>query len=258
ARRRPRRPSASAGGTETFRQRVKFPIDKKWGAERPLRPTDSALSPSGGSGSVFLSCDTMNGDGCTAQDPSHPGRAAARCRAGPSVGGAARRPTPRGIPQGLEEPDYRQQNGGLVVAMGRLYGILWVTAALLAGFLVMAAPGRAANGAGSPMDGTAPAPATLENGFEVPAGPLPGARHSDGPGEPEGAPAPPRTGTAPPERVEGVVYIIPIEGTIDEGLAVFVRRALREAREAGAVAVLVEINTFGGRVDSATDIKDAL
>jgi len=142
--------------------------------------------------------------------------------------------------------------------MGRLYGILWVTAALLAGFLVMAAPGRAANGAGSPMDGTAPAPATLENGFEVPAGPLPGARHSDGPGEPEGAPAPPRTGTAPPERVEGVVYIIPIEGTIDEGLAVFVRRALREAREAGAVAVLVEINTFGGRVDSATDIKDAL
>src|SRR5690606_11465071 len=85
-----------------------------------------------------------------------------------------------------------------------------------------------------------------------------GGRHGDGPGGPERAPAPPRTGTAPPERVEGVVYIIPIEGTIDEGLAVFVRRALREAREAGAAAVLVEINTFGGRVDSATDIKDGL
>src|SRR5690606_37471910 len=85
-----------------------------------------------------------------------------------------------------------------------------------------------------------------------------GGRHGDGPGGPERAPAPPRTGTAPPEPVSGVVYVVPIEGTIDEGLAVFVRRALGEAREAGAVAVLVEINTFGGRVDSATDIKDGL
>src|SRR5690606_34906804 len=31
-----------------------------------------------------------------------------------------------------------------------------------------------------------------------------------------------------------------------------------EAEAAGAAAILVEINTFGGRVDSATDIRDAL
>src|SRR5690606_1448155 len=41
-------------------------------------------------------------------------------------------------------------------------------------------------------------------------------------------------------------------------LAVFVRRAVAEAEAAGAAAILVEINTFGGRVDSATDIRDAL
>src|SRR5690606_29200878 len=62
----------------------------------------------------------------------------------------------------------------------------------------------------------------------------------------------------PAERVEGPVYVIPIEGTIDEGLAAFVERALGEARDGGAVAVLLEINTFGGRVDSATRIKDAV
>lgn len=60
------------------------------------------------------------------------------------------------------------------------------------------------------------------------------------------------------ELVAGPVYVIPIEGTIDEGLAAFVERALAEARDAGAVAVLLEINTFGGRVDSATRIKDGL
>src|SRR5690606_884430 len=54
------------------------------------------------------------------------------------------------------------------------------------------------------------------------------------------------------------VHVVPIEGTIDEGLAVFVRRAVAEAEAAGAAAILVEINTFGGRVDSATDIRDAL
>lgn len=59
-------------------------------------------------------------------------------------------------------------------------------------------------------------------------------------------------------RVEGPVYVIPIEGTIDQGLAVFVRRVLQQAHDERAAAVLVEINTFGGRVDAATDIKDAL
>jgi membrane-bound serine protease (ClpP class) len=65
------------------------------------------------------------------------------------------------------------------------------------------------------------------------------------------APAPP---AAPPP----VVYVAPIEGIIDLGLAPFVRRVLDEAAGAGAAAVVLEINTFGGRVDAAVLIRDAL
>ena len=54
------------------------------------------------------------------------------------------------------------------------------------------------------------------------------------------------------------MYLLHVSGTIDEGLAVYVRRAVEEAERDGAAAILVEINTFGGRVDSATDIRDAL
>jgi membrane-bound serine protease (ClpP class) len=45
---------------------------------------------------------------------------------------------------------------------------------------------------------------------------------------------------------------------IDLGLAPFVERVLREASDAGAAAVILEINTFGGRVDAAVLIRDAL
>lgn len=55
-----------------------------------------------------------------------------------------------------------------------------------------------------------------------------------------------------------VVYVAPIEGIIDLGLAPFVERVLSEAAAAGAAAVILEINTFGGRVDAAVVIRDAL
>ncbi|MDP2604378.1 MAG: nodulation protein NfeD [Deltaproteobacteria bacterium] len=55
-----------------------------------------------------------------------------------------------------------------------------------------------------------------------------------------------------------VVYVAPIEGIIDLGLAPFVQRVLNEATDAGAAAVIFEINTFGGRVDAAVLIRDAL
>jgi membrane-bound serine protease (ClpP class) len=54
------------------------------------------------------------------------------------------------------------------------------------------------------------------------------------------------------------VYVAPIQGTIDLGLAPFVARTLQEATDAGAAAVIFEINTFGGRVDAAVLIRDAL
>lgn len=55
-----------------------------------------------------------------------------------------------------------------------------------------------------------------------------------------------------------VVYVAPIEGVIDLGLAPFVQRVLDEAAQANAAAVILEISTFGGRVDAAVQIRDAL
>jgi membrane-bound serine protease (ClpP class) len=55
-----------------------------------------------------------------------------------------------------------------------------------------------------------------------------------------------------------VVYVAAIEGTIDLGLAPFVQRVLDEAAATGAAAVVLDINTFGGRVDAAVQIRDAL
>lgn len=55
-----------------------------------------------------------------------------------------------------------------------------------------------------------------------------------------------------------VVYVASIEGIIDLGLAPFVKRVLDEAMQADAAAVVLEINTFGGRVDAAVQIRDAL
>lgn len=55
-----------------------------------------------------------------------------------------------------------------------------------------------------------------------------------------------------------VVYVLKIDGVIDLGLAPFVKRVLAEATEAGAAAVILEIDTFGGRVDAAVQIRDTL
>lgn len=55
-----------------------------------------------------------------------------------------------------------------------------------------------------------------------------------------------------------IAYIAPIEGVIDLGLAPFVDRVLEEAEQAQAAVVILDINTFGGRVDAAVLIRDAL
>lgn len=57
---------------------------------------------------------------------------------------------------------------------------------------------------------------------------------------------------------EKLVYVLPVSGTIDEGLAAYVQRTVNDATLLGADALLIELNTFGGRVDSATDIRDVL
>lgn len=57
---------------------------------------------------------------------------------------------------------------------------------------------------------------------------------------------------------DGAVHIVPITGEIDLGIAPFLERALSEADEAGAAAVVLEIDTPGGRLDAVLQMRDAL
>lgn len=54
------------------------------------------------------------------------------------------------------------------------------------------------------------------------------------------------------------VYVANIEGDIDLGLAPYVKRVVESASENNIDVIIFEINTFGGRVDAATQIKDAI
>jgi membrane-bound serine protease (ClpP class) len=49
-----------------------------------------------------------------------------------------------------------------------------------------------------------------------------------------------------------------IDGDIDNVASAYVARLVREAKARNAAALLLELNTFGGRVDSAVAIRDAL
>jgi len=55
-----------------------------------------------------------------------------------------------------------------------------------------------------------------------------------------------------------VVYRVPIQGVIDLGLPTFIERIIDEAEKNQAQAIIFDIDTFGGRVDAATQIKDAI
>jgi len=54
------------------------------------------------------------------------------------------------------------------------------------------------------------------------------------------------------------VYMIEITDEVDLGMSSYVRRVLSEAHEENAAAVMLHVNTFGGRVDVATEIRDAV
>lgn len=55
-----------------------------------------------------------------------------------------------------------------------------------------------------------------------------------------------------------LVYIIPVEKEVERGLEAFLKRATEEALEAGANHIIFEIDTPGGRVDSAGQIAKLL
>jgi membrane-bound serine protease (ClpP class) len=56
----------------------------------------------------------------------------------------------------------------------------------------------------------------------------------------------------------GEIVVVPIEGTVDEGMAHLVARAVDRADADGAAAIVLDVNTPGGLVASAFEIRDAL
>ena len=56
----------------------------------------------------------------------------------------------------------------------------------------------------------------------------------------------------------GPVFVIPLHGEVGPAQFYFLRRALKEAQRANASAVVLDVDTFGGRVDSAMEEMDAL
>ena len=54
------------------------------------------------------------------------------------------------------------------------------------------------------------------------------------------------------------VIVVPVAGDIDNGLSFFLRRQLRRAEREEAVAVILEVNSNGGLVTAAQEMKDAL
>ena len=54
------------------------------------------------------------------------------------------------------------------------------------------------------------------------------------------------------------VYVIPISGTVEPGMAAYVKRALEEVGDDEDAVFLFKMDSFGGRVDAALDIVDAI
>jgi len=54
------------------------------------------------------------------------------------------------------------------------------------------------------------------------------------------------------------IYVISISGDVDPGMAAFLKRALKDVPDTPNTLVVVEMDTFGGRVDSALEMVDAL
>jgi membrane-bound serine protease (ClpP class) len=68
----------------------------------------------------------------------------------------------------------------------------------------------------------------------------------------------PTAGQSEPGAGSEAVYVVPITGTIDLGLAPYLSRVLAQAEAEDAAAVLLQIDTPGGRLDAVLQMRDAL
>ena len=54
------------------------------------------------------------------------------------------------------------------------------------------------------------------------------------------------------------VYIIPVSGTVEPGMAAYIKRSLEEIQDEPDAVIIFKLDTFGGRVDAALDIVDTI
>src|SRR5436305_6494724 len=57
---------------------------------------------------------------------------------------------------------------------------------------------------------------------------------------------------------KGDTVIIPLRGEVSPALHLFLRRGIKAAESAEASAIVIEMNTYGGRLDSAEEITSVL
>ena len=57
---------------------------------------------------------------------------------------------------------------------------------------------------------------------------------------------------------KGDVVVVPLRGEVAPSLLAFLRRAVKTAESNGASAIIFDMNTYGGRLDTATEIVNAL
>ncbi len=54
------------------------------------------------------------------------------------------------------------------------------------------------------------------------------------------------------------VYVIPVSGTVEPGMAAYVKIALEDIKDDSNAVIVFKMDTFGGRVDAALDIVDTI
>lgn len=54
------------------------------------------------------------------------------------------------------------------------------------------------------------------------------------------------------------VYLIPVSGTVEPGMAAYIKRALEQVKDQTEGTIVFKLDTFGGRVDAALDIVDVI
>jgi membrane-bound serine protease (ClpP class) len=57
---------------------------------------------------------------------------------------------------------------------------------------------------------------------------------------------------------KGDVVVVPLHGEISETMFLFLRRVQKAGEAAGASAIILDMNTYGGRLDSAEKITNLL